>query len=202
MPGPNGVPSGISAGALAVTRALQQRQGGAEQLDARRDRPDRRNVDMIVLLREFLSGFAEHGAARTVLGVEAPRRVGMLGQLARNAGPALAPPLVCRRLDVRLLTARRRQRGIVRRLRGATALGFKLGNAGVQRLHLRQQVVNALVPGGELRQEQVDPRQQCRHQMGAITARRIILSLRHGERESARRSPLTISDPSHNAAEG
>jgi hypothetical protein len=26
MPGPNGVPSGISAGALAVTRALQQGQ--------------------------------------------------------------------------------------------------------------------------------------------------------------------------------
>jgi hypothetical protein len=49
---------------------------------------------MIVLLREFLSGFAERGAARTLLGVEAPRLVGILGQLARDAGPALALPLV------------------------------------------------------------------------------------------------------------
>src|SRR3974390_3933479 len=67
--------------------------GGAEQLDARRDRPDRRNVNMIVLLREFLSGFAEHGAAGTVLSEETSRRVGFLGQLARGAGATLAPPL-------------------------------------------------------------------------------------------------------------
>ena len=53
----------------------------------------------------------------------------------------------------------------------------------------------------DLRQELVDPRQQRRHQMGAIAARRIDLSLRHGERESARRSRLNTSDPSHNAAE-
>ena len=33
---------------------------------------------MIVLLREFLSGFAERGAARTALGVEASRRVWIL----------------------------------------------------------------------------------------------------------------------------
>jgi hypothetical protein len=49
---------------------------------------------MIALLREFLSGFAERGAARTLLGVEAPRLVGIPGQLARDAGPALALPLV------------------------------------------------------------------------------------------------------------
>jgi hypothetical protein len=52
---------------------------------------------MIVLLREFLSGFAEHGAAGTVLSEEASRRVGFLGQLARDAGPALVPPLDRRR---------------------------------------------------------------------------------------------------------
>jgi hypothetical protein len=38
--------------------------------------------------------------------------------------------------------------------------------------------------------------------MGAIAARRINLSLWHGERESARRSRLNTSDPSHNAAQG
>jgi hypothetical protein len=57
---------------------------------------------MIVLLREFLSGFAEHGAAGTVLSEEALRRVGILGQLARDAGPALAP-LLDRRRSMALL---------------------------------------------------------------------------------------------------
>jgi hypothetical protein len=38
--------------------------------------------------------------------------------------------------------------------------------------------------------------------LGAITARRINLSLRHGKRESARLTRLNTSDPSHNAAEG
>jgi hypothetical protein len=78
----------------------------------------------------------------------------------------------------------------------------RLASSCVQRLHLRQQFVDALVPGGELRQQLVDPRQQRRHQMGTIATRRIILSLRHGERESTRRSRLNTSDPSHNAAEG
>jgi hypothetical protein len=57
-------------------------------------------------------------------------------------------------------------------------------------------------PGGDLHHEPVDPRQQRRHHLGATTARRINLSLRHGERESARRTWLNPSDPSHNAAEG
>jgi hypothetical protein len=93
---------------------------------------------MIVLLRKLLSGFAEYGAARTAPGVEASRRAGLLGQLARGAGPAFALRLGRRRLGVRLLHARRRR------------LGFELGNACVQRLHLCQQFVDALVPGGEL----------------------------------------------------
>jgi hypothetical protein len=191
----------MSAGALAVTRALQQGQV-AEQLDARRDRPDRRNIDMIVLLREFLSGFAEFGAARTVPGEEASRCVGILGQLARDARVALAPPLAPRRLGVRLLPARRRHRGIVRRLRRSAGLRFEFGDTGVLRLHQSQQFLNAFVPGGDLRNEMVDPRKQRRHQIGAISTRRIVLSLRHGERESACSSPLNTSDPSHNAAEG
>jgi hypothetical protein len=36
--------------------------------------------------------------------------------------------------------------------------------------------------------------------LGVISDRRIVLSLRHGERESARRSQFNVSDPSHNAA--
>jgi hypothetical protein len=38
-------------------------------------------------------------------------------------------------------------------------------------------------PNGDLRQQPVDPRRQRRHEMGAITARRIDLALPHGERE-------------------
>jgi len=154
-------------GAFRRHPRLAARACGAEQLDASRDRPDRRNVDMIVLLREFLSGFAEHGAARTVLGVEASRRVGLLGQLARDAGPALAPPLDRRRLGVRLLP---RAKAAARNCPAFSAVRPRLASnsamAGVQRLHLRQQLVDALIPGGDLRQEPVDPRQQRRHQMG------------------------------------
>jgi hypothetical protein len=65
-----------------------------------------------------------------------------------------------------------------------------------------EQFVDAVVPGGDLRQELVDPRQHRRHERGAIGVRRIDLSLPHGERESARRTGLNTSDPSHNAAEG
>ena len=143
---------------------------------------------MIVLLREFLSGFAEHGAAGTVLSEEASRRVGFLGQLARDAGPALALPLDCRLLGVRLLPARRRQRGIVRRLRRSAALGFELGDAGVQRLHLRQQFV--------------DPRQQLEQQrLQALSIERIKRLGRHPELESAPKAPTT-SEPESNRRRG
>ena len=71
---------------------LATRARGAEQLDARRDRPDRRNVDMVVLFRELLSGLAEHGTARTALGVEAPRRVRASRRACarRRGGPCAA----------------------------------------------------------------------------------------------------------------
>jgi hypothetical protein len=60
---------------------------------------------------------------------------------------------------------------------GGAALDFELGDPGVKRLHLRQQFVDALVPGGDLCQELIDPRQQRRHKMGAIacSANRFIL---------------------------
>jgi hypothetical protein len=157
---------------------------------------------VIVLLREDLPGFVEFSAARTALGVEASCRVGVLGQLARDAGPALALLLGRRRLGVRLLPARRRHRGIVRRLRRSAEIGFEFSDAGVLSLHLRQQFVDALIPGGDLRHKLVDPRHKRRHQIGVSSARRIVLALPHGERESSRRSRLNNSDPSHNAAEG
>jgi hypothetical protein len=72
----------------------------------------------------------------------------------------------------------------------------------VQRLHLRQQFVDALAPGGDLRHNPVDPRQQRRHLMGAIDVRPINLPPRHSKPESARRSRLNRAHPSHNAAEG
>jgi hypothetical protein len=93
---------------------LAARACGAEQLDARRNRPDRRNVDMVVLFGELLPGLAECGTAHTALGIEASCRVRGLGELACNAGPVLARRFACwRRLGIRLLPARRRQRGVV-----------------------------------------------------------------------------------------
>jgi hypothetical protein len=137
-----------------------------------------------------------------VLRVKATCCVGILGQLARDAGATLAPPLARWWLGVRLLPARRRHRGIIRRLRRSTELGFEFGDTDVLRLHQRQQFVDTLVSGGDLRHKLVDPRKQRRYQIGAVSTRRIILSLRHGERESVRHGPLNTSDPSHNAAQG
>jgi hypothetical protein len=78
---------------------------------------------MIVLLRESLSGFAERSAAGTMLSEEALRRVGILGQPARDAGPALAPlldlsrsPLATSTVPPRFFFARRRRREKVVRL--------------------------------------------------------------------------------------
>jgi len=97
-----------------------------------------------------------------VLGAGASGHVGILGQLARDAGAALAPPPVARwRLGVRLLPARRWHRGIIRRLRRSTTLSFEFGDTSVLRLHKRQQFVDTLVPGGDLRHKLIDPPKQA-----------------------------------------
>jgi len=95
---------------------------------------------MIALFRELLPSLAEHGATCATLGVETARHVRRLGELARHAGAALALRFGCRRLGIHLLPARRRQRGVVRRLGRLDELGFQLGDAGQQPLDLGQQL--------------------------------------------------------------
>src|SRR5450755_3297076 len=90
-----------------------------------------------------------------------------------RAAPGWPGFLHSRRLgDVPLLTARRRQRRVVRRLRRLAVLGLKLGDAGQQRLVLREQLVDAH------RELAVLP-QQLQHQRLHIVSERINLLQRH-----------------------
>jgi hypothetical protein len=185
----------MSARALAVTRAWQHGQLARNSAMRVVTGRIRGMSNVVVLFREALPGLAEHRAARAALGVDAAGRIGVLGELACHAGPALARRLARRGLGVRFLPARGRQRGVVRRFRRLTELGFQLGDAGVQRFQKRKQLVDALVLGGVLCQQPVDPRHQRCQEMGISGTRRIGPSLRHGERESARRSGHNTSDP-------
>jgi hypothetical protein len=74
--------------------------------------------------------------------------------------------------DVPLLTARRRQRRVVRRLRRLAVLGLELGDAGQQRLVLRDQFVDTC-------REPADLPQQLQHQRLHIVSERIDLLRRH-----------------------
>jgi hypothetical protein len=168
---------------------LAARAGGAEQLDARHNRLDRWDIDVIVRFRELLPDLAEHGAARTPLGVEAARRIRAFGKRARDAGAAFARRPGRLRPGVRLLPARRRQRGVVRRLGGLAKLGFELGHTSEELLVLNEQLV--------------DPRQQLLHQrLQAVGIERIDLLGRHPELESARTFSFNPLRVSHAAAEG
>src|SRR5580704_17586782 len=109
MPGPNGEPSGMSAGAWAVTRASQHGHVTRNRL-IRVDRLDLRQIDMVPRPREFLTCLWESGAARAALGVDVACRVRVLCERSRRARMAFACFLHPRRLpDVPLLSARRRQ---------------------------------------------------------------------------------------------
>ncbi len=144
---------------------------------------------MIVLFRQLLPGLAEHGATCAALGIEAARHVRALGETARDAGAALARRLARRRCGIRLLPARRRQRGVVRRLGGLPELGFQLGDAGQQPLDLSQQLRVLL------NQRREQPRR-------AVVVRRIGRLLRHAALESARPRLLNTSPLSHTVAAG
>ena len=166
MPGPNGVPSGMSAGALRRHPRPAARAGGAEQLDARRDRPDRRNVDMIVLFGEVLSGCVEHrhricsARRRSDASHRASRRAGV----PRRGGPCAAAwsPAARRSPSARATAAARS----CRRLGRLAELGFELGDARKEGFVLRQQIV--------------DPHQQLLHQrLQTVSIQRIKLPGRH-----------------------
>src|SRR5450755_4345409 len=172
MPAPNGEPSGLSAGAFAVPR-LAARARGAEQIDPCCDRLDRRQIDMVPDPREFLACLFERGATHAAVSVDVACCVRVLCDRSRRARMAFAGFLHPRRLcDVPLLTARRRQRRVVRRLRRLAMLGFKLGDAGQQRLVLREQLVDAH------REPAVLP-QQLQHQWLHVVSERIDLLRRH-----------------------
>jgi hypothetical protein len=79
---------------------------------------------------------------------------------------------VLRLCDVPLLTARRRHRRVVRRLRRLALLDLKLGDSVQQRLVLRDQFVDA-------RQEPTVLPQQLQHQLLHIVSERINLLWRH-----------------------
>ena len=94
--------------------------------------------------RKFLASLREGDAACAALGVDVACRVRVLREPSRRTRMASASFLQLRRLrDIPLLTARRRQRRVVRCLRRLAVLSLELGNADQQRLVLRHQLVDA-----------------------------------------------------------
>jgi hypothetical protein len=162
----------MSAGAFAVTRALQHGH-------AARNRLIRVVIGLIggrstwSQTLEFLACLFERGAARASFGVDVACRVRVLYERSRRARTTLAGFLHPRRLrDVPLLTARRRQRRVVRRLRRLIVLGLKLGDADQQCFVLRHQLIDA-------RREPADLPQQLQHQRLHVISERINLFRRH-----------------------
>jgi hypothetical protein len=97
---------------------------------------------------------------------------------------AFAGFLPLRRLcGIPLLTARRRQRRVIGRLRRLALLGLKLGDAGQQRLVLLHQIVDA-------RHQSVVLLQQLQYQRFHIVSERINLIRRHA---SSNQPAWTIS---------
>lgn len=156
----------------------RRRQHVARNSSSCRDRLDRRNVDMIVLSREVLSGFAEHGTARTALGVEASRCVRLLGELACSV--VAWSPAGRRSPSARARAAERNCPAFW----AAGRASFRLGDAGEQPLDLGQQ----------LRVLLNQRREECRR---VVVVRRIGRPLSHAALESARPSPLNTSRLSH-----
>ena len=126
----------LGGDALAAARADR-----AMQSDARRDGLDRRQIDVVVGVRDGLSGGRERRAAGAALGVDITRGIGARAQLARYARPALAafPWGRLRRGDVGLLPARRRQRRVRRRLRRLPGAGLEFGDPRQELLDLLDQ---------------------------------------------------------------
>jgi hypothetical protein len=84
MPGPNGVPGAMSGRRCGDAR-LAARARRLVQVDARGDRSDRRQVDVIPGVGEHMVGWDKWRAAGASLGVDVARRVRVFAQGARNA---------------------------------------------------------------------------------------------------------------------
>ncbi len=172
---------------------LAARTRGSEQVDARRDGLDRRNIGVVVSARELLIGCLERCPACTALGLDVARDIGVRTELARDTGTAAARRLL-RRLDIGLGRRRRRLRGIVRRFRRRAELGFEFGDVGVERGDLREEIVDASEQRRILRH---DPK----HHRLQVVVERIDLIGRHPELKSARAPALNTSRLSHAVAE-
>ena len=151
---------------------LAARACGAEQIDPCCDRLDRRQIDMVPGPCEFLACLFERGAASAALGVDVACRVRVLCERSRRARMAFAGFLHPRRLrDVPLLTARRWQRRVVRRLRRLAVLSLEVRDAGPQHLVLCEQLLDA-------RREPADLLQQPAQRLHVVSER-INLCRRH-----------------------
>jgi hypothetical protein len=105
--------------------------------------------------------------------------------------------------DVGLLSARRRQRRVRRRLRRLAGSALEFGNARQQLVDPRQQRLVLLVKRLVLLDEIVDLRQQGQHQSLQAVGVELIDSLgRHPELESDDSVALNATSLSHSAAGG
>jgi len=166
------------------------------QIDARRDGFDRRQFDVVVGVHQFLIGGRHRRAAAAMLGEDVARHVGFFAQRTGHARMALAALLLrCPFGDVGLLAARRRQRGIVRRLRRLAELGFEFRNASEELGVLREQFVEPTKQRSVLRH---DPK----HHRLQVVIERIECLGWHPELESAPRAAHNAAELSHTAAQG
>ena len=159
------------------------------QIDPRRDGSDRRQVDMIVGVREHLIGGRNVCAAGALVRVDVACRVRVRTQLARHARPACAALLLSGLRCIGLVPARRRQRRVRRRLRRLSLLRLQLGDARQESLILREQFL--------------DPRQQRNQQrLQAVVMERIDIPGCHPELEAPRANTSNATDASQTDAEG
>jgi len=180
----------MSAGGFAATRVLQHGAMALVQIDPRRDGLDRRQIDVVVGEDVRLIGRRECCAAGACLGVDLARRVGIGCERARDAGPALAAFLLRRcRGTIGLLSARRRQRGVRRRLRRLAGTRLEFHDPREESLDLLKQFVVL--------------RHQLEHQrLQAVFVQRIERLGRHPAFESASRDAINAEAPSQTDAEG
>ncbi len=119
--------------------AAAMRASAAMPVNADDDRPNRRQLEMIIGMKPGLTGRAQlMRAMRATLGdtLDNPVRIG--GQRPKHPGPALALTRRAAFGAVGFAPLRRRQRGIVRGLGRLTGFGFQFSDAPGQRLDLRR----------------------------------------------------------------
>ena len=190
MPGPNGLAGLHVSGRLRRDVLPAARALCAKEIDPRRDWPDRRQVDVVVGVRENLIRGRHLCSAGAAFGADIECLVGVRAEFARHARSALASPLAGFRFGgIGLLPARRRQRRIGRRLRWLAELRLEFRDAGCERLVLSDELL-------DLAEQLHDQRPQL------ILAQRIECLRWHPELESVRDSVLNGRNASQTDAQG